>query len=388
MKKMNALIITKGKYPNDDASSLRLHYLANMLAECDCSVHVISRNKKEKAGVYQNIPFSSVRNAKANKLADGLHYMFSEPRAIKNWIRKNRPAVIMVVTSCQTLLMNWLIRHKEKYGYTLLHDSVEWYSKEQFRHPYRSYSYLKKQLWMLKVLRKPLRIVAISHYIEDHFKAKGLTCVRIPSVCNPGEVTVKKELSEEKITIVYAGAIGRKDHFEEIISALEMLSEAEQNRFELRIIGSTAQGFVNDTGIANDRVRKLDNCLKFLGRVPRETVLEQLNQANFTILIRPENQRHSQAGFPTKVPESLVTGTPVICNYTSDLKEYLVDRKNAIIVEACSTDAVHDALQKILSLTAQELQQMTLEARKTAEECFDYHLYSDVLKTLLPGQNP
>ena len=82
------------------------------------------------------------------------------------------------------------------------------------------------------------------------------------------------------------------------------------------------------TGISRDKLEINQNMIRCMGRVPRPVVLQTLQETDFTVLIRDASLRYAKAGFPTKVVESLMSGTPVICNLSSDLDEYLVDGEN------------------------------------------------------------
>jgi glycosyltransferase involved in cell wall biosynthesis len=94
--------------------------------------------------------------------------------------------------------------------------------------------------------------------------------------------------------------------------------------------------------------------------------------------VRPQ-KRFANAGFPTKVVESLSMGIPVICNYTSDLSEYLRDGHEAIICKDHYPPAIAEALRKVLELTPEQRAQMRVEARARAEKDFDYRNYSKPL---------
>ena len=93
------------------------------------------------------------------------------------------------------------------------------------------------------------------------------------------------------------------------------------------------------------------------------------------ILIRSSTARYAKAGFPTKVVESLMSSTPVILNMTSDLGMYLKDGYDCIEVEHEDPESIVRALRRALALTPEQKDQMKKNARKTAEENFDYRLY-------------
>ncbi|MPT36129.1 MAG: glycosyltransferase family 1 protein [Flavobacterium sp.] len=119
----------------------------------------------------------------------------------------------------------------------------------------------------------------------------------------------------------------------------------------------------------------MERCRKSLiihGRVKRSVVLDYMKQANFTVLLRSTELRYAKAGFPTKVVESLATATPVMCNITSDLGDYLTDGENALLVKSCSEKEFKNTLEKALALSWEQRNELCLNARKTAEANFDY----------------
>ena len=95
--------------------------------------------------------------------------------------------------------------------------------------------------------------------------------------------------------------------------------------------------------------------------------------------MRSEEQRYAKAGFPTKFAESLATATPIICNATSDIADYLKDGQNGFWVADGSSTAFATVLRKAIKLSYEQRCWMQLKARETAEEYFDYRVYVDDL---------
>jgi glycosyltransferase involved in cell wall biosynthesis len=93
--------------------------------------------------------------------------------------------------------------------------------------------------------------------------------------------------------------------------------------------------------------------------------------------------RYSTAGFPTKVVESLASGTPVICNITSDLGEHLVDGREAIICPDRSRASLIAAFERAMLLSSEERHRMRLAARRRAEEAFDYRNFTETMGDFL-----
>lgn len=127
-------------------------------------------------------------------------------------------------------------------------------------------------------------------------------------------------------------------------------------------------------------------CIRALGRIPRNEVIQHLNETDFTILIRSSIARYAKAGFPTKVVESLMSSTPVICNMTSDLGMYLKDGYDCIEVEHEDPESIVKALRRALALTPEQKDQMKKNARKTAEENFDYRLYIEEFRKFIKNE--
>ena len=96
---------------------------------------------------------------------------------------------------------------------------------------------------------------------------------------------------------------------------------------------------------------------------------------------RPE--RYAQAGFPTKIAESLALGTPVIINITSNLGDYIHDGVEGLICSDHSVGVLIVALKKALILSRDKKIQMRNRARKQAELSFDCIKYSQVLKEFI-----
>ena len=127
----------------------------------------------------------------------------------------------------------------------------------------------------------------------------------------------------------------------------------------------------------------MEKNVRFMGRVERLVVLEQLQSADFAFLLRPAQERYAMAGFPTKVVEGLASGLPILCNDSSDLALYLRDGVNSVMIDDCSVESCVKALRKVLTYSREELNEMKIAARKTAEENFDWRLYIGTFEALI-----
>lgn len=276
-----------------------------------------------------------------------------------------------------------LKKHCNKNGITLIHDSVEWYSSSEFKLGVLSPEYISKCILNSILIDKNIRVIAISRYLEKYYAKKGIATVRIPVFMDYSLYeNKKKRLDSEIVTILYAGSPGRKDYLKEVINALNILTFEERKRIKLRIIGCTKEQLIKNCGVSTETINSLSDSLEVKGRLSREEVLKQYESADFSVLIRPQ-LRYAQAGFPTKAVESLMTGTPIICNLTSDLELYLTANKDSVILKDSSTQELINALRYICGLSIDQRLLMSKSASATAAEKFGVDMFSSVIKRIL-----
>lgn len=376
-----ALIVTTDRYPNGDAGAVRVHSFAKLLQMLGYQSTVVGMGVstdfkflEEDAVVYTSFRFSSpdIFSRVKGRLQFG--------KRVKNMLKDTSWDMILVgLVSPKTMAA--LKQYAKKNNIPLLHDSVEWYSPEQFSigklHP----AYIAMDRRNRIYVDQSMRVIAISSYLEKHFQSRGILTARIPAVMNVEQMSCEKIIDPQKLVFTYAGSPGKKDYLRVIIESFAAMLTAVPH--ELRLIGITKEQLVTLCDVDPAHIEKLGDRLCCMGRIPRAQVLEELKRSDFTVLMRSEEQRYAKAGFPTKFAESLATATPVISNATSDIADYLRDGVNGYLVSACSPQALTESLQKAFSLSYEERMIMHKTARKTAEECFEYTQYADQLKWLI-----
>lgn len=382
MKKV--LLITTDKYPNGDAGSVRQHSFAKLYRELGYEVTVVGMGACTNFQLKNNdgVSYLSLRDAKNSFAAKVKNYLLFKSR-LKSFLKSYGNCEYIQVVDVPVNALFYLKKYAKKHNIRLIHDSVEWYSPEQFRLGRFSLPYILKEKYNTKWIDKQFSVIAISSFLEKHFKSRGINTVRIPVIMNVSEMPCEKRTAEDKTVFLYAGSPGKKDYLAEIIKGFSLLPQELLTRAELQLLGINKEQLTVLCGVEESAVEYIGNSLVCLGRVPREEVLNRLAAADFTVLLRSETQRYAKAGFPTKAVESLSTATPIITNLTSDLGLYLKDGYNSIIVSDCSPTAFSKAAEKALLLSSEEKKLMYTNARKTAEEFFDYRLYNQKISHLL-----
>ena len=280
--------------------------------------------------------------------------------------------------------IRYLLELAEKNNIRIVHDSVEWYSACEFR-----MGQLDKELiWINrlnnKVIRKPIKVYAISEYLCKHFSSRGLDTCRIPVIMDVRNVNSDDSYlyrSKNKILLIYAGNPGRKDYLGEIIRAFDRLTAQEIRRIEFNVYGVS---LLEAKKIA--KTKKLSPCINVYGKVKRDVVEDALLKSDFAVLLRPEFERYAKAGFPTKSVEAMSHGVAMLCNISSDLGRYLKHGENAIICNGHTSDDFYDGMKFLLSLSRDSIDNIKQNARKTAD-WFDYRNYIEEVREFLLETN-
>lgn len=376
--------LTYNQLPNGDASAVRNINIARNFVACGHKTKLVGMGMTEifQQKEYEDVSYLSLRINKYG-LYTKLKNYFGYKSRLKKILEEEKNIEAFVVNSLPINALLYIKNISKQKGIKLFVDCCEWYSPEQFRWGILDINYIKNVFFVQKYIDKSTYPIAISKYLERYFKGKGYKTVRIPVLMDIRNMSYKKQTNPEKLTILYAGSPGKKDKLKEIIEGIASLEKPIIDKIDFRLLGVNKKQLVDLCSVSIDAINKLGSSLIVLGRVPRDDVLENLEEADFTVLLRSQTQRYAKAGFPTKIVESLASGTPVICNITSDLRDYIHDGENGIIVEECTAEAFSIAVKRALNLSYEQRKNMYGNARKCAEENFDYRLYSSSVSDFL-----
>lgn len=378
---VKVLLCSYFKYPQGDAGAIRHEKFAYMLKELGYDVLVVGLGAHSNFQIQKHcgISYVSLRVKRSDflgKVKSRLGFWSELKKVICSF---SPDAIIMDdLRPIVTVKLKKLCSHNK---IKLVHDSVEWYSPEQFKLGHFSPMCIKKNIINRHIIDKQCSVIAISQFLYDHFTSKNIRCVNIPNVVTDDDLVSDKNLTET-VNFTYAGQAGRKDYIDVILAAIASLSEEERSKLRFNILGCTKEQIVNN-GVPQETIDLLSTTLNVYGRVPRSKVLEVLTKSDFTILMRSDTQRYAKAGFPTKAVESLSHSTPVIANLTSDLHRYLYDGANALIVKDCTPESLAAVLRTAIQLSLKERNQMCKNAYNTAADMLYYKNFIPVLEKIM-----
>lgn len=268
----------------------------------------------------------------------------------------------------------------KKHGVKLALDSTEWYSHQDYYWGYCNPFYWLYELSERFVQIKVKNILPISRYLSEHYKESPNKLI-LPPLVDLNEEKWKRAIplveSFSGKTLIYAGNAGnRKDRIDIVLDALESLLDRGV-MLRIFILGGGKIHYRN-----NIQRKKLQDAVYVVGRVPQTDVPSYYKLADFSILIRDVN-RKSNAGFSTKLAESIAAGVPPIINITSNITDYLSDRHNAILLRSPDKDELVERLLEVCSMTNRQVEGMNLAVSETASRSFHYKSYMSAMRIFL-----
>ena len=180
-------------------------------------------------------------------------------------------------------------------------------------------------------------IIAISSCLNNYYK-KYSVCVTLPPIIdrnNPKWESRPRTDNRTDRRLCYIGSPGARMGKDRLNVIIEALFQCGCRNLSLEIAGITRENYEKFFPAHHEMLEKLigEDRLCFHGRLEHKAALELLKTADFSIFYREDN-RMTRAGFPTKFVESISCGVPVITTETSDLKKYLRDGRNGLVIPA------------------------------------------------------
>lgn len=358
------LFITKCLFPYGSAISSRVRNLLKLLIECGYEMHIITPqhdgNKECDELIGYNYTVDYI-DAKENRLSlMGIGFCQPYIKAISSYLNNNKPAFIL--STNMPFATAALSKAAHQAGCKYLLENCEWFDASSFKFGILN-PYYRKHIKQIRGrdIKMADGIIAISRLLEEHYSS--IPVIRIPTILDVKNTEANIEKNEEQtIKIVFAGSLGGgKENLKPIFEALSRINSLKR-RIELDIYGPSKPQVLANIGGDGDLLKAVEGSVAIKGRVSQKEISGIVKNADYSIFIRPE-RRSSNAGFPTKLAESMCVGTPVITNNTGDISLYL-NEKNGFLLESGTSEEIEMVFQKILSSSQEERNEMRKQARQ------------------------
>ncbi|MFY1699785.1 MULTISPECIES: glycosyltransferase [unclassified Solwaraspora] len=386
------LLIGAYAFPHGDATSNRLLQLARCAAPAGVRTLVVNDWPCElpfpaACGEVAGIDLVTLRVRGRTRLSRMSARLARPVRVLRvlraRQVRRGDVSVVLLPMAMLTL-GNWAVL-RLALGAPVVVDASERHDRRQFRRGWRDPYFVRHRWSTFLATRLVRRATVVSTTLGGYLRRHGLQVLVVPPQVDCAEFTPPRPPSlAAGLRLLYAGTPGRKDMLHVILCGISRLTPAQQRRVHLTIAGITRSDAARLSDLDPAVLDGLCAEVTFLGRVPRQSVLDLLAGSHFSMLVRPTGG-YAANGFPSKVPESLAAGCPVLLNYTSDLADYIHDGVEGLVLAGNGPDDVRRGVERALGLDDTDWATMSRAARSRARRSFDHRAWRDRVAPFVTG---
>lgn len=307
--------------------------------------------------------------------------------------------VAAVICYNHPALAQWRIRRLcRKYNIKYLADVTEWYESSGGGVIFGFIKWLDTSLRMRVMHRIVDALITTSSIITEFYaRTKKFPIVELPTLYDKESISLNR--SEERLDSnisrwIYAGSpfnaarLDRKrENIKDRLDAVVILAarlNSEAMPVELRIYGVTKDDYLKAFPEHLSILTQNIDQILFFGNRPHKEILQQLQQSDFSIFFRKKS-RLTEAGFPSKLAESISCGTPVITNYLGNLESYKSKVSGLFLVDFSNMDDCVKETKQILQMSALELK--AVKAACLEEQAFDYRTFIPKVQKFMHDAN-
>lgn len=327
-------------------------------------------------GQFENIRIFYL--AKKRKKLDRFMVPIKYSRLLEWYIITEKPDLIITRSAYDRF--PYILKMAQKNSIPIILESCEKYDVSNWRFGKLDYRYYQFQCCWNKYYSKVDGVIAISRLLQKHYANYNLKTIRIPTILDVqnSEYRIECNNSSQRV-FTFAGTLGGgKDRLAEFIQAMYDIGKNTEVIPILNIYGPSREQVEKQLGEEKDILKKLEDRINFFGKIPQEKVPAVVRKSDFSIILRPVRES-SNAGFPTKLAESMAVGTPVFTNITGDIGLYVKDAYNGVITQSEKKKDIVERLKYILNMNEKEIIMMRNAARRTAIDSFDFRSYEEGL---------
>ena len=371
------------KFPNGDSNAIHLVNMGTIFSNIGYATKFVGFGSKDSSDTFGK--YLSLNVSHKNNLISKISNHIAMDRKIYSFLKKLSPSpdVIVISGSLSNKYYKKLANHFEKKSPNtqLLISMTEQYTKDEFDHlsflvkrGYKRNQYLNE-----KFSDKRYKMLCISRYLYSHFKGKGFKSLFLPFVFSNKYIGQINSNKHDKLNFIYSGSPDNKDRLIEMLNAFSGLSDEYKRIIHLNLLG-VDENWINKK--EPNLLNKIKEFTTVYGRKDYTSVKQIYSISDYSILLRDDKKLYAMAGCPTKVTESLFFKVVPITNLTGDLKDYLIDNKNAFIVKQCSTESFKKGILRAIE-NKSNINIMKKNCYETSQEFLESSNYNKKLEDFL-----
>ena len=371
------------RFPAGDAAAARVLNVARLLRMLGHEVEFLSfglgKDCKRK-GENDSFSYEVSEDLNQKKFLRRLQGMlFRGHKAYKLLKKRAKKYDCVIVYNPALFFTIKLIRLCKNLHLKLVLDITEWYSADDFYGKYANVTYWLNEVNMCYSSTKICNVISITSFLNEHY-VKSKNRIVLPPLVDLSENKWSQECDEvivrpfSGITLIYAGSSANKK--DRIDSVLEALTRVVNDGFQIRILllGNWHKELEVKYAFCKNNVF-------FLGNVPQEKVPLYYKMSDFSVLVR-DNTRKSNAGFSTKLVESIASGVPPILNVTSDIEHYLPSQ-SCVKLRGSDVESIVFGLKQVCTMPSEYRTCMKESIKEIALNHFDYRTYAKSMQVFV-----
>jgi glycosyltransferase involved in cell wall biosynthesis len=379
------------KGPTNSAGACRSLYVADLFVKngiSSCICCSISNGKPGFFAYKEGIYYSHLESLNNKNIISKMKRSFALKKEIIKTLDsfKNKPKYIVIYSVLPLGCVKYLRKYCQKNNIELIFDVVEFQMFRQQKFSSFFNYYLPQTIINKCIIKKDDKVIVISQYLDKYFKNRGCVVAYIPFVVNNKYIEAIKRDNNfaDKIVFIYAGLPNRgRDLLANNVKGFNLLPDSLKEKIVFIVAGITANDFLKHEKITAKDFVESKKYTYYVGRLTHSNLLSLYSMCDFSVLIKPDKMRLSEAGFPTKISESLSYGLPVVCNISSDLALYLTDEHDSFIMKSDSPEEFCAAVKRILATDRKNIVKMRKNAKKTCVDKLDSSIFNENFKKVL-----
>ncbi|MFZ5516791.1 MAG: glycosyltransferase family 4 protein [Candidatus Zhuqueibacterota bacterium] len=256
--------------------------------------------------------------------------------------------VIFYARKTQTLFLLGLICRSLKIKTAV--ELCEW--PESFIRKSKFQTYIKK-IYSINVFKWVDSAIVISTFlakkVQEYESQSGRSCPSflLPILVRKSEFVNGMKTSANGNSIVFCGNLDYIELIEFLFDSIQVLIDSDID-FKLVIIGSADIPGNLEKLKSKATEKNLEKYVYFTGYISKRELLNYYREASVLAIPLPSGIR-SEARFPTKIGEYLISGRPIVTTKVGDIPKYMKNLETCFMVEPDSPYLYGEALRMALN---------------------------------------
>lgn len=250
---------------------------------------------------------------------------------------------------------------------------VEWFPAIPRRRTLRKFY---DRCFTMLSCKTPAGLVVISSYLQQRahrhrprlFRQPAI--MKMPIMLNPVSINHSENFNYPSPYLFFCADLDGYSH--DAIMLMKAFAILQRNDLHLILVGQASSEILAQL---NNQVQQagIASQVMIIADYMSETELHNMI-GNATLLLAPlHDDIRSQARFPSKLADYLMSGRPVVTSAFGEITEYLADENNAFLCSADTTEAFAQTIDRALNYPDKNA--IGLAGRRLALDQFDYRVH-------------